>query len=69
MPPPLIPPKGGRRIKGIRRFLLSHQKTEYCLLLIPDFFQIGNVNRNFKRDIWDIYGLIYNLLVMEKDAK
>jgi hypothetical protein len=31
--PPLIPPKGGRKIKGIRRFLLSIQNSIFFLSL------------------------------------
>jgi hypothetical protein len=49
--PPLIPPKGGRRIKGISRCLLSYDNLPIVSkFLVPDDFYLGMINRDFGLD-------------------
>ncbi len=61
MPPLLSPPKGGRRIKGIGRFLLTALKNDgSSYLLIPGFFHIGNVTWEFIRYFGDIKATLYS---------
>ncbi len=52
MPPLLSPPKGGRRMKGMKRFLLSQaNKPIFSKFLIPGFFHLGNKTWDFGRDL------------------
>ena len=60
MPLLLSPPKEGRRIKGIERFLLTALKNDgSSYLLIPGFFHIGNVTWEFIRYLGDIKATLY----------
>jgi len=59
-PPSYPPPKGGRRIKGIGRFLLAALKNDrFSYLFIPDFFHIGSVTWEFIRYFGDIKATLY----------
>jgi hypothetical protein len=51
MSPPLIPPKGGRRMKGIPRFLLSRDKLpDNFRFMIPGLFRLGTSTWDFWLD-------------------
>ncbi|RLB99070.1 MAG: hypothetical protein DRH34_13130 [Deltaproteobacteria bacterium] len=51
-PPLLSPPKGGRRIKGMKRFLLSQaNKPGFSKFMVPCFFRLGKKKWDFGRDL------------------
>ena len=59
-PPSYPPQKGGRRIKGISRFLLSQTKEPVLSgLILPGIFCLGAVTRDFWLDLGDIIALLY----------
>ena len=62
MSPPFIPPKGGgRRKKGIWRFLLSHNKPpDNSSFMIPGLFRLGMESWDFRLDFRQESGLLYN---------
>ena len=48
MSPPLIPPKGGRRMKGMTRFLLSQtNQPVFSKFAMLGFYRLGKVTRDF----------------------
>lgn len=60
MPPLLSPPKGGRRIKGISRFLLSQtNQPAFSKFMVPGIFWLGRVTWDFWLDFGDVIALLY----------